>query len=77
MIIKFFFSTKNQVPSFDVPNVSARELISETPKWKDIVSNHRLFSDYDSSIKHTSDDTIVLGYVTPVIINSSLAYTCN
>ena len=41
-----------------------RGLITEKLKWKDIVSNYRLYSDAHKDVKNFAG--ISLGYVTPV-----------
>ncbi len=43
--------------------------MTEKPKWKDIVSNHNLYSSASRDVKNFAG--ITLGYVTPV-----RAYVC-
>ena len=50
-----------------------RGLISEKPKWKEIVNNHQLYSVIHTDVSHFTTGP-VLAYVTPVSL--SLCYLC-
>lgn len=47
-----------------VTTVTDRGLVTEKPKWKDIVANHQLYSTAHKDVKNFAG--ITLGYVTPV-----------
>jgi chitinase domain-containing protein 1 len=57
--------------SKDVPeelpaeSVEERELVTSSPKWKEIVNNHNLYSSNQQHTRNMIDGTMVLGYVTP------------
>ena len=47
--------------------VGERGLVTQHPKWKDVVSNHLLYSrGHGDQISRQFQGGIVLGYVTPV-----------
>ena len=46
--------------------VEERELVTSTPKWKDIASNHNLYSSSNQHTRNMMAGAMVLGYVTPV-----------
>lgn len=46
--------------------VVERGLVSNSVKWKDVVSNYQLYSSAQKDSQTLSDVEIVLGYVTPV-----------
>ena len=43
-----------------------RELVTSSPKWKEIVNNHHLYSSNQQHTRDMMDGAMVLGYVTPV-----------
>ena len=43
-----------------------RELVTSSPKWKEIVNNHNLYSSNQQHNRNMIDGAMVLGYVTPV-----------
>ena len=45
--------------------VVERGLVTEKPKWKEIVNNYQLYSSAHTSVSHFTTGS-VLGYVTPV-----------
>jgi hypothetical protein len=47
-----------------VTTVIERGLVTEKPKWKEIVSNHVLYSSKHNTVKNFAG--MSLGYVTPV-----------
>jgi chitinase domain-containing protein 1 len=46
-------------------SVEDRELVTSNPKWKDIVSNHHLYSTSQQHSRNMMEGGVVLGYVTP------------
>ena len=48
-----------------ITTVVERGLVTEKPKWKEIVNNHQLYSSAHTSVSHFTKGP-VLGYVTPV-----------
>lgn len=57
----YIIITKAQIA---LTTVTERGLVTEKPKWKEIVKNHNLYSSEHNSIKSFAGMT--LGYVTPV-----------
>lgn len=54
---------KEKTEDFSTPlTLEERKLVSETPKWKEVVQNHRVYHD-KLNVKNFSGD--VMGYVTP------------
>ena len=47
-------------------SVEERDLVTSSPKWKEIVSNHNLYSTAHQHTRNMMDGAMVLGYVTPV-----------
>lgn len=60
--------TSRDPPQLPTTSVLERELVTSSPKWKDIVNNHKLYS---STHQHSRQFAggMVLGYVTPVSHN--------
>jgi len=52
-----------------------RGLISEKPKWKEIVNNHQLYSVIHTDVSHFTTGP-VLAYVTPVSISLCCLWVC-
>ncbi|CAI8020803.1 Chitinase domain-containing protein 1 [Geodia barretti] len=59
--------SKSKDVSEELPaeSVEERELVTSSPKWKEIVNNHHLYSSNQQHTRDMMDGAMVLGYVTP------------
>lgn len=61
-----FSTIKDKLEELPTESVEDRELVTSSPKWKEIVSNHNLYSSSLQQTRNMMDGAMVLGYVTPV-----------
>ena len=78
----FALQTPKDPPQLPTTSVLERELVTSSPKWKDIVNNHKLYSSTHQQTRQFAGG-MVLGYVTPVrhtasvfMTSASIAHTC-
>ena len=61
-----FSTIKDKLEELPTESVEDRQLVTSSPKWKEIVSNHNLYSSSLQQTRNMMDGAMVLGYVTPV-----------
>ena len=70
-MIKLISVSPQAVNEFPATTVVARGLVTEHPKWKEVVSNHQLYSTTHQSSRQFQGGP-VLAYVTPVRSSASV-----